>query len=70
VAQLWPEANAAQSGSCSATIGLGREHRVLDRQIAQLKSAGCKQIFKQKQSGQEGIKRPQLDKAIDALSRG
>ena len=35
-----------------------------------LKRAGCKRIFKEKRSGQEGIKRPQLDKAIDALSRG
>jgi DNA invertase Pin-like site-specific DNA recombinase len=35
-----------------------------------LKSAGCKQIFKEKKSGQEGMKRPQLNKAIDALSRG
>jgi len=52
-------------------IGYARvsaNHQNLDRQIALLKSAGCKQIFKEKQSGREGIKRPQLDKAIDALS--
>jgi DNA invertase Pin-like site-specific DNA recombinase len=54
-------------------IGYARvsaNHQNLDRQIALLKSAGCKQIFKEKQSGREGIKRPQLEKAIDALSRG
>ena len=54
-------------------IGYARvsaSHQNLDRQIALLKSAGCKQIFKEKQSGREGIKRPQLDKAIDALSPG
>ena len=61
--------------SCSLrsimNIGYARvsaNHQNLDRQLALLKSAGCKQIFKQKQSGQEGIKRPQLKKAIDALS--
>jgi DNA invertase Pin-like site-specific DNA recombinase len=54
-------------------IGYARvsaNHQNLDRQIALLKRAGCKKIFREKQSGQEGIKRPQLDKAIDALSRG
>jgi DNA invertase Pin-like site-specific DNA recombinase len=52
-------------------IGYARvsaNHQNLDRQIALLKRVGCKQIFKEKQSGREGIKRPQLDKAIDALS--
>ena len=54
-------------------IGYARvsaNHQNLDRQIALLKRAGCKKIFKEKQSGREGIKRPQLDKAIGALSRG
>jgi hypothetical protein len=45
-------------------------HQNLDRQIALLKRAGCKKIFRVKQSGREGIKRPQLDKAINTLSRG
>jgi len=54
-------------------IGYARvsaSHQNLDRQIALLKRAGCKKIFKEKRSGREGIKRPQLEKAIDALSRG
>jgi DNA invertase Pin-like site-specific DNA recombinase len=53
-------------------IGYARvsaNHQNLDRQIALLKRAGCKQIFREKQSGREGIKRPQLEKVIDALSR-
>jgi predicted site-specific integrase-resolvase len=52
-------------------IGYARvsaNHQNLDRQIALLKRARCKQIFKEKRSGREGIKRPQLVKAIDALS--
>ena len=54
-------------------IGYARvssNHQNLDRQIALLKRAGCKKIFKEKRSGREGIKRPQLNKAIDALSPG
>ena len=54
-------------------IGYARvsaNHQNLDRQIALLKRAGCRQIFREKRSGQEGIKRPQLNKAIDALSCG
>jgi hypothetical protein len=53
-------------------IGYARvsaQHQNLDRQLATLKTAGCKQIFKEKQSGREGVKRPQLEKAIDALGR-
>jgi DNA invertase Pin-like site-specific DNA recombinase len=54
-------------------IGYARvsaNHQSLDRQIALLKRARCKQIFKEKRSGREGIRRPQLEKAIDALSPG
>jgi DNA invertase Pin-like site-specific DNA recombinase len=54
-------------------IGYARvsaNHQNLDRQIALLKRAGCKKILREKQSGREGIGRLQLDKAIDALSRG
>jgi DNA invertase Pin-like site-specific DNA recombinase len=45
-------------------------HQNLDRQLATLKAAGCKRIFREKESGREGIKRPQLEKAIDALGPG
>src|SRR5262249_14413904 len=65
------------TSSCSLrsimNIGYARvsaNHQNLDRQITLLKRAGCKQIFKEKQSGREGIKRPQLEKAIGALSPG
>ena len=54
-------------------IGYARvsaNHQNLDRQIALLKRARCKKIFREKQSGREGIGRPQLDKAINALSPG
>jgi DNA invertase Pin-like site-specific DNA recombinase len=54
-------------------IGYARvsaNHQNLDRQIALLKRAGCKKIFREKRSGREGIRRPQLEKAIDALSPG
>jgi hypothetical protein len=60
---------------CGSIMNIGyarvsANHQNLDRQIALLNRAGCKQIFKEKRSGRQGIKRPQLDKAIDALSRG
>jgi hypothetical protein len=45
-------------------------HQNLDRQIAMLKAEGCKRIFKEKLSGREGVRRPQLDKAIEALGTG
>ena len=51
-------------------IGYARvsaNHQNLDRQLATLKAAGCKRIFKEKESGREGVKRPQLEKAIDTL---
>ena len=54
-------------------IGYARvsaNHQNLDRQLATLKAAGCKRIFKEKESGREGVKRPQLEKAIDALGPG
>ena len=40
----------------------------LDRQIAALKKAGCKKIFYEKQSGKSTHNRPELERAIQALS--
>ena len=40
----------------------------LDRQIAALKKAGCKKVFYEKQSGKSTNNRPELEKAIQALS--
>ena len=54
-------------------IGYARvsaNHQNLDRQLATLKAASCKRIFKEKESGREGVKRPQLEKAIDTLGPG
>jgi DNA invertase Pin-like site-specific DNA recombinase len=45
-------------------------HQNLDRQLAMLKAAGCKRVFREKQSGREGMKRPELEKAIEALGKG
>ena len=45
-------------------------HQNLDRQLAALKAARCRKIFREKLSGREGVKRPQLEKAIDALGPG
>ena len=45
-------------------------HQDLDRQLALLKAARCRKIFKEKLSGREGVKRPQLEKAIEALGPG
>jgi DNA invertase Pin-like site-specific DNA recombinase len=42
-------------------------HQNLDRQLAVLKATGCKRIFKEKESGREGIRRPELERAIEAL---
>src|SRR5215831_6508049 len=39
-------------------------HQNLDRQLAMLKAEGCGRIFKEKLSGREGVRRPQLDKAL------
>jgi DNA invertase Pin-like site-specific DNA recombinase len=35
-----------------------------------LKAEGCGRIFKQKLSGREGVRRPQLGKAIEVLGTG
>jgi DNA invertase Pin-like site-specific DNA recombinase len=54
-------------------IGYARvsaQHQNLDRQLATLRAAGCRRIFKEKQSGREGAKRPQLERAISALGAG
>src|SRR5215468_12452051 len=45
-------------------------HQNLDRQLAILKAEGCGRIFKEKLSGRKGLRRPQLDKAIEALGTG
>jgi DNA invertase Pin-like site-specific DNA recombinase len=45
-------------------------HQNLDRQLAMLKAEGCGRIFKEKLSGREGVRHPQLDKAIEALGTG
>jgi DNA invertase Pin-like site-specific DNA recombinase len=45
-------------------------HQNLDRQLAMLKAEGCGRIFKEKLSGREVVRRPQLDKAIEALGTG
>jgi DNA invertase Pin-like site-specific DNA recombinase len=45
-------------------------HQNLDRQLAMLKAEGCKRVFREKQSGREGMKRPELEKAIEALGPG
>ena len=45
-------------------------HRNLSRQITTLKAAGCTLIFKEKQSGREGVSRPQLERAIETLGSG
>jgi DNA invertase Pin-like site-specific DNA recombinase len=45
-------------------------HQNLDRQLAVLKAAGCKRVFKEKESGREGIRRPELERAIEELGPG
>src|SRR5215468_8161913 len=45
-------------------------HQNLDRQLAMLKAEGCGRVFKEKLSGPEGVRCPQLDKAIEALGTG
>jgi len=59
--------------SDSMLIGYARvsaTHQNLDRQLSMLKAEGCGRIFKEKLSGREGVSRPQLDKAIEALETG
>jgi DNA invertase Pin-like site-specific DNA recombinase len=45
-------------------------HQNLDRQLAVLKAEGCNRVFREKLSGREGLKRPELEKAIGALGPG
>ena len=45
-------------------------HQNLDRQLALLKAEGCKRVFREKLSGREGVKRPELEKAAEALGPG
>jgi DNA invertase Pin-like site-specific DNA recombinase len=45
-------------------------HQNLDRQLSLLKAAACKRVFREKLSGREGMKRPELEKAIEALGPG
>jgi DNA invertase Pin-like site-specific DNA recombinase len=45
-------------------------HQNLDRQLALLRVAGCKRVFKEKESGREGVRRPELERAIEALGPG
>jgi DNA invertase Pin-like site-specific DNA recombinase len=51
-----------------ARVSTGQQN--LDRQVAALKLTGCRKIFKEKQSGEEGLRRVQLEKAIEALTTG
>jgi DNA invertase Pin-like site-specific DNA recombinase len=62
-----------QKAGASMLVGYARvsaTHQNLDRQLALLKDEGCERIFKEKISGREGVKRPQLNKAIEALGKG
>ena len=45
-------------------------HQNLDRQLAMLKAAGCKRVFKEKKFGREGVRRPELERAIEVLGQG
>ena len=45
-------------------------HQNLSRQIAILKAVGCQQVFKEKRSGRDGVRRPQLERAIETLGSG
>ena len=45
-------------------------HQNLDRQLALLRAAGCKRVFKEKESGREGVRRPELERAIQELGPG
>lgn len=51
-----------------ARVSTGQQN--LDRQVAALERAGCRKIFKEKQSGEEGLHRVHLEKAIEALGTG
>jgi DNA invertase Pin-like site-specific DNA recombinase len=57
----------------SQKIGYARvssQGQNLDRQIAALRSERCDKIFREKASGKTLKKRPQLERAIDALGNG
>ena len=45
-------------------------HQNLDRQLTLLRAAGCKRLFKERESGREGVRRPELERAIEALGPG
>ena len=45
-------------------------HQNLDRQLSTLRAAGCSKVFKEKQSGGQGIKRKKLERAISELGEG
>jgi DNA invertase Pin-like site-specific DNA recombinase len=45
-------------------------HQNLDRQLSALRSAGCKKVFKEKESGREGVQRKELERAINELGEG
>src|SRR4029079_12437580 len=45
-------------------------HQNLDRQLSALRSAGCKKVFKVKESGREGVQRKELERAINELGEG
>lgn len=42
----------------------------LDRQLSALRAAGCKKVFKEKESGREGVHRKELEGAINQLGQG
>ena len=48
-------------------VRVSANHQNLDRQLTTLRAAGCKRIFKEKESGREGVKRKELERAIAAL---
>ncbi|MEO0854429.1 MAG: recombinase family protein, partial [Cyanobacteria bacterium J06648_11] len=54
-------------------IGYARvstESQNLDRQLAELRAAGCDVVYREKASGRGLVGRPQLERAIDALGTG
>ena len=44
--------------------------RSVIRQLAMLKAEGCWRIFKENLSRRDGVRRPQIDKVIEALGEG